>query len=116
MVYYQSILGIPHFSTITGEGVSEKTKNSWFLIYRVKALVEEYLTLEKFPFLTISRPGAILNRVNYQHFGEFFFKYMPFTSKIEAADLAKAIILDAQNFHTVFKQSNLQPMVKIYSN
>jgi hypothetical protein len=113
MVYYQSILGIPHFSTITGEGVSEKSKNSWFLIYRVKALVEEYLTLEKFPFLTISRPGAILNRVNYEHFGEFLFKYMPFTSKIEATDLAKAVRLDAEKVHT---ESNQQSVVKFYSN
>jgi hypothetical protein len=84
MVYYQSILGIPHFSTITADSVNETMKSSWFLINRVKALVEEYLKKEQFTCLSLNKPGFILNRVNYEHFGEFLFKYVPFAPKITA--------------------------------
>ncbi|CAD8079480.1 unnamed protein product [Paramecium sonneborni] len=105
---------IPHYSLLTSIGAD---KGSMFLYTRIKGLVEEALTKQQFPYLTIHRAGAILNRVNDERFGETFLKYMPFIDKIECKDLAKALRIDAEKAYLDLQNSNsTDSIVRINTN
>ncbi|CAD8056090.1 unnamed protein product [Paramecium primaurelia] len=94
---------IPHYSLLTSIGAD---KGSMFLYTRIKGLVEEALTKQSFPYLTIHRAGAILNRVNDERIGETILKYIPFIDKIECKDLAKALRVDAEKAYVDLQNPN----------
>jgi len=101
---------IPHFVVVTGGGVS---KTSWFWASRAKADLEESLTNAKLPYLSIFRPGFLLNRRNGERLSEKISKFIPCIPKIQISDVGKAMRIDAEELH--LKKPERKPVV-IYEN
>ena len=82
-------LGVPHYLLLTSMGANFK---SLFLYMRVKGQVEEAIKQLRFPKLSIYRPGLLLNREHDHRIGEKIASYIPFISKIEAADVGRVML------------------------
>ena len=87
--------GIPHFSVVSTVGADP---DSWFLYLRTKGLADEYLKNLKMPYLSIYRPGPLLDRENDYRWMESIMKWIPFGSKIGTKDLSIAIMNDLVDY------------------
>lgn len=87
---------IPHFSAISTKGADPK---SWFLYLRTKGQADEECCKRKIRYVSIFRPGVILDRDNDDRFGEKMLKFVPFIDKIKCRDLAQAILNEDLNVH-----------------
>ena len=84
-------LNIKHFSHCSSMGTS---KDSWFLYMRVKGEAEEEEMKKNVDYITIFKPGMLLNRDNDMRIGEKFASWIPFAPKIDVKDLARAMYLN----------------------
>ena len=84
-------LNIKHFSHCSSMGTS---KDSWFLYMRVKGEAEEEEMKKNVDYITIFKPGMILNRDNDSRLGENFASWIPFVPKIDVKVLARAMYLN----------------------
>ena len=84
-------LNISHFSNCSAANAS---KDSWFLYSRVKGEAEEECLKKNVNYVSILRPGIILNRENDDRIGEKIIAYIPFLPKITSKDIAMAMLVD----------------------
>ncbi len=84
-------LNISHFSNCSAANAS---KDSWFLYSRVKGEAEEECLKKNVNYVSILRPGIILNRENDERLGEKIIAYIPFLQKITSKDIAMAMLVD----------------------
>ena len=84
-------LNISHFSNCSAANAS---KDSWFLYSRVKGEAEEECLKKNVNYVSILRPGIILNRENDDRLGEKIIAYIPFLPKITSKDIAMAMLMD----------------------
>jgi uncharacterized protein YbjT (DUF2867 family) len=84
-------LNISHFSNCSAANAS---KDSWFLYSRVKGEAEEECLKKNVNYVSILRPGIILNRDNDDRFGEKVIAYIPFLPKITSKDIAMSMLVD----------------------
>ena len=84
-------LNISHFSNCSAANAS---KDSWFLYSRVKGEAEEECLKKNVNYISILRPGIILNRDNDDRFGEKVISYIPFLPKITSKDIAMSMLVD----------------------
>ena len=84
-------LGISHYSNCSA---SNAAKDSWFLYSRVKGEAEDECLKKNVNYISILKPGIILNRDNDDRFGEKIIAYMPFYPKITSKDIAMAMLVD----------------------
>ena len=84
-------LNISHFSNCSAANAS---KDSWFLYSRVKGEAEEECLKKNVNYVSILRPGIILNRENDDRLGEKIIAYIPFLPKITSKDIAMAMLVD----------------------
>ena len=77
-------LNISHFSNCSAANAS---KDSWFLYSRVKGEAEEECLKKNVNYISILRPGIILNRDNDDRLGEKIIAYIPFLPKITSKDI-----------------------------
>lgn len=84
-------LNISHFSNCSAANAS---KDSWFLYSRVKGEAEEECLKKNLNYVSILRPGIILNRENDDRLGEKIIAYIPFLPKISSKDIAMAMLVD----------------------
>ena len=84
-------LNISHFSNCSAANAS---KDSWFLYSRVKGEAEEECLKKNVNYISILRPGIILNRDNDDRFGEKVIAYIPFLPKITSKDIAMSMLVD----------------------
>ena len=84
-------LNISHFSNCSAANAS---KDSWFLYSRVKGEAEEECLKKNVNYVSILRPGIILNRDNDDRFGEKVIAYIPFFPKITSKDIAMSMLVD----------------------
>jgi len=100
---------IPHYSLVSSIGAS---KDSWFLYMKTKGRVEEDLKAQNLPYLSIFRPGVLLNRRNDERFGEKILAALHLGPRIESKDVAKALRIEAELQHKTPQSQN----VVTYSN
>jgi len=80
---------IPHFSFCSS---NKANKDSMFLLWRIKGETEEELQKRKtIKKISVFHPGILLDRENDKRFGESLSKWVPFTTKINASDVAYAM-------------------------
>ena len=108
---YSKAAGVPHFSVISSKGADT---SSWFYYFKVKGQADEAIMKLGFPFVSIFRPGFLLNRRNDSRFGESLFGIIPFMDKIETKVLADKMTLDCLNYH--LKQSVKPTGSVVYPN
>ena len=84
-------LNISHFSNCSSANAS---KDSWFLYSRVKGEAEEECLKKNVNYISILRPGIILNRDNDDRLGEKIIAYIPFLPKITSKDIAMSMLMD----------------------
>ena len=84
-------LNISHFSNCSAANAS---KDSWFLYSRVKGEAEEECLKKNVNYISILRPGIILNRDNDDRLGEKIIAYIPFLPKITSKDIAMSMLMD----------------------
>ncbi len=84
-------LNIKHFSHCSSMGTN---KDSWFLYLRVKGQAEEEELKKNVDYITIFKPGMLLNRDNDMRIGEKFASWIPFAPKIDVKVLARAMYLN----------------------
>ena len=84
-------LNISHFSNCSAANAS---KDSWFLYSRVKGEAEEECLKKNVNYVSILRPGIILNRDNDDRWGEKVIAYVPFLPKITSKDIAMSMLVD----------------------
>ena len=84
-------LNISHFSNCSSANAS---KDSWFLYSRVKGEAEEECLKRNVNYVSILRPGIILNRDNDDRLGEKIIAYIPFLPKITSKDIAMSMLMD----------------------
>ena len=84
-------LNISHFSNCSAANAS---KDSWFLYSRVKGEAEEECLKKNVNYISILRPGIILNRDNDDRLGEKVIAYIPFLPKITSKDIAMSMLVD----------------------
>ena len=84
-------LNISHFSNCSAANAS---KDSWFLYSRVKGEAEEECLKKIVNYVSILKPGIILNRENDDRLGEKIIAYIPFLPKITSKDIAMAMLVD----------------------
>ena len=84
-------LNISHFSNCSAANAS---KDSWFLYSRVKGEAEEECLKKNVNYVSILKPGIILNRDNDDRIGEKIIAYIPFLPKITSKDIAMYMIMD----------------------
>ena len=84
-------LNISHFSNCSAANAS---KDSWFLYSRVKGEAEEECLKKNVNYISILRPGIILNRDNDYRLGEKVIAYIPFLPKITSKDIAMSMLVD----------------------
>lgn len=103
--------GVPHYSAISTIGASA---TSWFHYLKVKGQADETLQKLGLPFVSIFRPGVLMNRRNDSRWGETVASYVPFLAKIEVKTLAEKMMTDSINYH--LKKEPKPTGSKIYSN
>ena len=84
-------LNISHFSNCSAANAS---KDSYFLYSRVKGEAEEECLKKNVNYISILRPGIILNRDNDDRFMEKVIAYVPFLPKITSKDIAMSMLVD----------------------
>ena len=84
-------LNIGHFSNCSAANASA---NSWFLYSRVKGQAEDECLKKNVNYISILRPGIILNRDNDDRLGEKIIAYVPFLPKITSKDIAMSMLVD----------------------
>ena len=84
-------LNISHFSNCSAANAS---KDSWFLYSRVKGEAEEECLKKNVNYVSILKPGIILNRDNDGRIGEKIISYIPFLPKITSKDIAMSMLMD----------------------
>ena len=84
-------LNISHFSNCSAANAS---KDSWFLYSRVKGEAEEECLKKNVNYVSILKPGIILNRDNDDRIGEKTISYIPFLPKITSKDIAMSMLMD----------------------
>ena len=84
-------LNISHFSNCSAANAS---KDSWFLYSRVKGEAEEECLKKNVNYVSILKPGIILNRDNDDRIGEKIIAYIPFLPKITSKDIAMSMLMD----------------------
>ena len=84
-------LNISHYSNCSAANAS---KDSWFLYSRVKGEAEEECLKKNVNYISILRPGIIINRDNDDRLGEKIVSYIPFLPKISSKDIAMAMLVD----------------------
>ena len=84
-------LNISHFSNCSAANAS---KDSYFLYSRVKGEAEEECLKKNVNYISILRPGIILNRDNDDRFMEKVIAYVPFFPKITSKDIAMSMLVD----------------------
>ena len=84
-------LNISHFSNCAAANAS---KDSYFLYSRVKGEAEEECLKKNVNYISILRPGIILNRDNDDRFMEKVIAYVPFFPKITSKDIAMSMLVD----------------------
>ena len=111
-------LNINHFSHCSAIGAN---KNSWFLYNRIKGEAEEEEKKKNINYISIFKPGQLLNRRNDDRFIESVMKYVPFFPKIECKDLAFGMYIDDLNYQksdkgnkkiSVFENSDILNIVE----
>ena len=95
-------LNISHFSHCSSMGTN---KNSWFLYLRIKGEAEEEELKKNINYITIFRPGMLLNRDNDYRIGESFASWIPFTPKVDVKVLARAMYLNDIHYQLSDKKS-----------
>jgi oxidoreductase len=99
-VVYSAILcekfSIPHFSLVSSKGADPK---SWFKYFKIKGMADEECLKRDVRYISVFRPGAILDRDNDDRFGEKCLKFIPFIDKIKSSDLARSLMIDDINYH-----------------
>lgn len=88
-------LSIPHFSLCSAMNADS---SSWFLYCKTKGKAEDDIMTKNIERISIMRPGIILNRDNDDRLGEKMIAWVPFVSKIESKDIAKAMVQDDVQF------------------
>jgi len=104
-------LNIPHFSHCSAANAD---KSSWFLYCRVKGEAEEEESKKNINYISIFRPGIILDRDNDSRIGEKIIAYVPFLPKISSKNIAKSMYLDDIAYHSNEKKN--EKTVKKFSN
>ena len=104
-------LNIPHFSHCSAANAD---KSSWFLYSRVKGEAEEEESKKNINYISIFRPGIILDRDNDSRLGESIIAYVPFLPKISSKNIAKSMFLDDIAYQS--KGKNEEKIVKKISN
>ena len=84
-------LNISHYSNCSAANAS---KDSWFLYSRVKGEAEEECLKKNVNYISILKPGLIINRDNDDRFGEKVVSYIPFLPKITSKNIAMAMLVD----------------------
>ena len=84
-------LNISHFSNCSSANAAA---NSWFLYCRVKGEAEDECLKKNVNYISIMRPGIILNRDNDDRLGEKIIAYIPFLPKITSKDIAMSMLVD----------------------
>ena len=84
-------LNISHFSNCSAANAK---KDSWFLYCRVKGEAEEDCMKKNVNYVSIFKPGIILNRDNDDRIGEKIIGYIPFLPKITSKDIAMSMLVD----------------------
>lgn len=87
---------IPHYTVVSSKGADPK---SWFLYMRTKGKADEAVLKMNIPYISVFRPGAILDRDNDDRFGEKCLKLIPFIPKITSLNLARALMVDDLDYH-----------------
>ena len=103
--------GVPHYSLISSRSVSS---NSRFLYMRVKGQANDAILKLGLPFVSIFKPGFLLNRRNDFRLSEKFAAMIPFMEKIQTTVLAEKMAIDCINYH--LKTSEKLIGSKIYNN
>lgn len=85
-------LDVKHYGLLTSMGANA---NSWLMYMRVKGEVENAVKATGIHNLCIYRPGLLLNRDNDSRIGEKIGSWVPFISKIESAEVGRAILEQA---------------------
>lgn len=106
---------IPHYSLVSSISADA---NSFFFYLKTKGQVEKDLILKQFPFLSIYRPGAILNRENDARMLEKVAACVPFLKKVEVRDIAIAMRKEAEEIAEKRKIyfSSTSPITAIIEN
>ena len=84
-------LKIPHYSIISAGNANT---TSMFLYCRVKGEAEDEIMKKNVQYISIMRPGIILDRDNDKRTSESFMAWVPFVNKITSKDIAKALLYD----------------------
>ena len=84
-------LNISHYSNCSAANAS---KDSWFLYSRVKGEAEEECLKKNVNYISILKPGLIINRDNDDRLGEKVVSYIPFLPKITSKNIAMAMLVD----------------------
>ena len=84
-------LNISHYSNCSSKGTD---KDSCFLYYRVKGEAEEECLKKNVNYISILRPGLIMNRDNDDRIVEKVATYIPFLPKITSKNIAMAMLVD----------------------
>ena len=100
------------FSHVTTNSAS---KDSMFLYLRVKGECEEELKKTDVALVSIHRPGLIADREGARC-GEKFFNCCPCVTKIKAVDLAKGMVIDAENRIKMAQSGKAQEKAITYEN
>lgn len=82
-------LDVKHYGLLSSTGADA---TSMFLYMKTKGRVEQALKDLKLSQLSIYRPGLLLNRRNDSRVGEKIGSWIPFITKIESADMGKAMV------------------------
>jgi oxidoreductase len=99
VVYSASLcekFNIPHFTVVSAIGADPK---SCFLYVRTKGKADQAVMKMNIPYISVLRPGTILDRDNDVRFIEKCLKYIPFSPRITCVNLARALMIDDLNFH-----------------
>ncbi|ORY72463.1 hypothetical protein LY90DRAFT_699942 [Neocallimastix californiae] len=104
--------GIPHFSFCSS---NKAHKDSKFLLWKTKGETEEELKKRKIiKKISVFHPGLLLDRDNDKRLGEAFSKWIPFTTKIAAKDVAKAMFVVDLKFNLDNKNNQKVDSENIY--
>lgn len=88
-------LQIPHYSIISAGNADT---SSMFLYSRVKGEAEDEIMKKNVQYISIMRPGIILNRDNDKRTSETIVAWVPFIPKIPSKDIGKALLFDDLQF------------------
>lgn len=116
-------LDVKHYGLLSSTGADA---TSIFLYMKTKGRVEQALKDLKLSQLSIYRPGLLLNRRNDSRVGEKIGSWIPFITKIESADMGKAMVEHAVKVvrmsdaeladHRIHEMNNAQIIADLRAN